>query len=243
MNKIKIKDLKEICGDIDLIISDKDNQLDHKHLFLHLEHALTKQISYDEIVLVCETIVKIAQTKKRVLRRIEKDFWRFVNHVSTKIILMPGLDIEDDEELLPNTAYNDPGKRILSRLIGLVQEVMALKDDNSKGSGLRRASALSLLGYMIQYYHIECAKELFVNSINSKNKNEQYEALQGLEEYYEVTEDELEADLIKALNAIKNETNDRTVASTCLQIQINAGIMNELTAVFQIDDWKEEHDH
>lgn len=241
MEKIKKRNIKEICNEIDLIIAGKDNRIDYKYIFLHLDDALTKKINYGEIVLICETIIKIAKTKNRILRYLEKDFWSFINKVPFQIILIQGLDIIENEELLSNTDYDNTNKRILSRLIGLVQEVIELKDDNSKGSELRRAGSLRLLGEMINYYHIPIAKSLFVDSVNSKNKKEQYEALQGLENYYAVSEDEIDDDLIKILNVIKKETDDRTVASTCLQIQINAGIIDEMIAVCEIDDWKDEH--
>jgi hypothetical protein len=241
MEKIKKRNIKEICNEIDLIIAGKDNRIDYKYIFLHLDDALTKKISYDEIVLICETIIKIAKTKNRIIRHLEKDFWSFINKIPFHIILIQGLDIIENEELLSNTDYDNTNKRILSRLIGLVQEVIGLKDDKSKGSELRRAGSLRILGGMINYYHIAIAKSLFVDSMNSKNKKEQYAALEGLENYYDVSEDEIEDDLVKILNDIKNETDDRTVASTCLQIQINAGIIDEMIAVSEIDDWKDEH--
>lgn len=241
MNKNKKMDIKEICNEIDLIIAGKDNRIDYKYIFLHLDDALTKKISYGEIVLICETILKIAKTKNRIIRHLEKDFWSFINRIPFQLILIQGLEISENEELLSNTDYEKTNKRILSRLIGLVQEVIELKDDNSKGSELRRAGSLMILGEMINYYHIPIAKSLFVDSINSKNKKEQYAALEGLENYYDVSEDEIEDELVKILNDIKNETDDRTVASTCLQIQINAGIIDEMTAVCEIDDWKDEH--
>jgi len=241
MNKIKKKDIKEICNEIDLIIAGKDNRINYKYIFLHLDDALTKKISYGEIVLICETIIKIAKTKNRIIRHLEKDFWSFINKIPFQIILIQGLDISENEELLSNVDYDNTNKRILSRVIGLVQEVIELKDDNSKGSELRRTGSLRIIGEMINYYHIPIAKSLFVDSINSKNKKEQYAALEGLENYYDVSEDEIEDDLVKILNDIKNETDDRTVASTCLQIQINAGIIDEMIAVCEIDDWKDEH--
>lgn len=241
MNKIKKKDIKEICNEVDLIIAGKDNGIDYKYIFRHLDDALIRKVSYVEIVLICKTIIKIAKTKNRIIRHLEKDFWSFINKIPFQIILVQGLDISENEELLSNTNYDNTNKRILSRLIGLAQEVIELKDDNSKGSELRRAGSLEILGDMINYYHIPVAKKLFMNSINSKNKKEQYAALEGLENYYDVSEDEIEEDLVKILNDIKNETDDRTVASTCLQIQINAGIIDEMTAVCEIDDWKDEH--
>jgi hypothetical protein len=240
MIKIK-KNIKEICDEIDLIIDGKDNKVDYKYIFLHLDDALTQKISYGEIVLICETIIKIAKTKNRIIRHLENDFWSFINKIPFQIILIQGLDIRKNEELLPNTDYDNTNKRILSRLIGLAQEVIGFKDDNSKGSDLRRAGSLRILGEMINYYHIPVAKNLFVDSINSKNKKEQYAALEGLENYYNVSEDEIEDDLVKILNVIKKETDDRTVASTCLQIQINAGVIDEMIAVCEIDEGKDEH--
>lgn len=241
MIKIKKKNIKEICNEIDLIIDGNNNKIDHKYIFLHLEDALTKKISYGEIILICETIIKIAKTKNRIIRHLEKDFWSFINKIPFQIILIQGLDIRENEELLSNTDYDNTSKRILSKLIGLVQDIIGLKDDNSKGSELRRAYSLKLLGELNNYYHIPMAKNSFLDSINSKNKKEQYEALLGLENYYNVSEGEIEDDLVKILNDIKNETDDRTVASTCLQIQINAGIIDEMIAVTKMDDWKDEH--
>ena len=80
-----------------------------------------------------------------------------------------------------------------------------------------------------------------MNSINSKNEKEQYAALEGLENYYDVSEDEIEDDLVNNLNDIKDKTDDRTIASTCLQIQINAGIIDEMMTLDEIDDWKDEY--
>jgi len=233
--------IKEICNEIDLIIAGKDNRNDYKYIYMHLGYALAGKIKYSDIALVCETIIKIAKTKNRILRHLENDFWGFINAVPFKIIFIKEFEIGEDEELLANTAYDNTNKRILSRILGLVEEVIGLKDDHSKGSDLRRAGSLSVLGQMICYYHIPVARRLFVDSIKSTNKNEQYEALQGLENYYDFTDDEIEDDLLEALDDIKDKTDDRTVASTCLQIQINAGIINELSAQFEIEDWRDEH--
>jgi len=241
MEQIRKKDINGICKEIELIIDGSDNRIDYKYIFLDLDDALTKNISYDEIVLICETVIKIAKAKNRIIRHLEKDFWSFINRIPFQIILLRGLDIDDNEELLSNTNYDNTSKRILSRLIKLAQEILEIKDDNSKASDLRRTGSLKLLVEMINYFHIPVAKKLFVDSINSKNIKEQYAALEGLENYYNVSDDEIDDDLIQNLNLIKKNTGDRTVASTCLQIQINAGLIDEMTAGFEIDDWKDDH--
>lgn len=249
--------IKEICNEIDLIIAGKDNKNNYKYIFFHLNDALTKDVSYEEIVRICETILKIAKTKNRILRFLEKDFWSFIKTIPILFFINQNIDINEDaevdedevevevevEELLPNTSYDNMHKKALSRILGFAQEILQLKDDNSKGSDLRRTGSLEILGELINYYHIPFVKNLLVNSISSKNKKEQYAALEGLEQYYEACEDDLDDDLLEILNSIKDETDDRTVASTCLQIQINAGIIDEMSALFEIDDWKDEHDY
>lgn len=241
MEIIRKKDLREVCNEIELIIEGSDNKSDYKYIYLNLDEALTKEINYAEIELICKTVIKIAKTKNKILRFLEKDFWRFINKIPFKIILLQTLDFEENEELLSNKAYENENKRVLSRLIRLAQAILRLKDDNSKGSDLRRAGSLRLLVELINYYHIPAAKELFLASINSKNAKEQYTALEGLENYYNLTEDEITADLVQNLNLILKDTKDRSVASTCLQIQINAGIINGMTAISEIGKLKVDH--
>jgi hypothetical protein len=241
MEKIRKKNIKEICKLVDQIIDGSDNKMDYKYISFHLNEALTHKISYDDIELISETVVKIAKTKNRIIRHIEKEFWEFVNNVPFQILLVQELDIDEEEELLSDMDYNTPGKKILSRLLGLTQEILGIKDDNSKGSDLRRSGSLRLIADLISYYQFPIAKELFVESINSKNVKEQYTALEGLENYYSFSDDDIEDDLIQNLDRIIDETNNRTVASICLQIQINAGLIDEMTALFEMDEWKDDH--
>lgn len=158
---MKYKNIKEICREIDLIIEKKDNKNDYKYLYSDMINALQKKIDYSEIVIFCNTVLLIAKTKNRILRYLEKDFWDFINKMPFQLLLIQRIEISKNEIIESNTDYDNQGKKILSRLIGL---------------------------------------------------------------------DEI----------IKN-TDDRTVASTCLQIQINAGIIDEIIAVHEMDDWKDDH--
>ena len=242
MSKIKKhKTITEICTEIDLIIENKDNKNDYKYLYSDFSHALSGKIEYSAIIIFCDTVIKIAKTKNRRLRYLEKDFWDFINKLTFQLIIIQEIDILENEEIESNIDYKNQGKKILSRLIGLSKEILELEDDNSKGSEIRRASALKLLADLTNYYNILNVKKIFLNSTKSKNKSEQYNALEGLENYYEVTDEKIDNELINVLNEIIRETNDRSIASTCLQIQINAGIIDELTAVHKIDNWKDEY--
>jgi hypothetical protein len=241
MTIILNKSIKAICEEIDLIIAGKDNRNDYKYIYLQLEQALTKKITNVEIELICAAILKIATTKNRILRHLEKDFWAFIQKIPLKLILMEKFEIGENEELLSNYDYDNPNKRILSRLVGLIQDVMMLKDDASKGSDLRRAGSLTLLGDLINYYDVPVAKTYFLNSFESKNKDEQMAALEGLENYYVYYDDEIEDEIIDRLDDIISKTDEEDVASTCFQIQVSAGVLDQMSASFQMNDWKDGH--
>ncbi|WP_162419366.1 hypothetical protein [Cyclobacterium roseum] len=147
-------------------------------------------------------------------------------------------DEDEWEELLSNTPYADRKKRKFSKLLGLAEEILKLKKDRSRASEMRRAASLELISEIMEYYIIPTALPLFWKSLQSENKGEQYAALEGLANYYAYTEDEIDSGLIEILNGILSETDDRFIASTCLQIQINAGIIDEGTALWELDEWK-----
>lgn len=238
---IKMKNVNVICELIDQIINGLDNKKDYKSIPLFLDLSLSEEIGYDEIELLSETVIKIAKTKNRTLRHLEKNFWDFINRFPFQNILIRKLEISDNEELEANTDYENIEKKKLSRLLGLALEILEIKDDNSRGSILRRSGSLEFILNLIDFYDIPIAKKLFVESINSNNLKEQYMALQGLENYYRVTDDELEDKLLKKIIRIKDKTKDRDIATICLQILINAGIIDEFDAVLEMGDWKSKN--
>ena len=130
---------------------------------------------------------------------------------------------------------------MISRILGLSQSILDLPKDKTKSCEKRRALAIEAVSELINYCNIANAKELFLTSIKSDKNNEQYSALQGFENYYDITDEEIDVDTLNVLNKIVKETDDRTIASTCLQIQINAGVIDEFNAIIEMDDWKDEH--
>jgi len=241
MSKNEKKTIKEICLEIDLIIEDKADKVDYKYNGFNLNNALKGTLTTEDSELICTTVIKIAKTKNRILRHLEKGYWAFIDQIPFALILSEELVINDNEELLPNTAYKQHNKKILSQFLGLAYEILALKDDNSKGSDLRRSGSVKLIVELLDYYHIPGVKDLLLNSINSKNENEQFNALEGLESYFSIYDDEIEAEFVQNLNSIHNNTEDRTIAYLCLQIQVTTGAMDEGTALFKLDDWKDAH--
>jgi len=239
----KNRNLIEICTEIDNIIQtshEKSKKSEYNDLMTDFDRALLNGFDYEQIDALCNITVKIAKTKNRVIRYIEKDIWRDIPDIPLRIIQDGDFEIAEDEILTPDGEYQNEIKKILSRLLKLSYDILELEDDKSKSSEIRRAGALKTIAEIINYYVVTDSKLTFIKSINSINPKEQHSALIGLENYYGTTDDEIDKKLLKNLNKIIKETDDRAVASTCLQIQINAGVIDELSAVFLIDDWKDE---
>lgn len=192
--------------------------------------------------MLCDTILLMAKTKNRVIRYIEDDFWKPILILSYFLIEQSDTEvtIDENEELLPNEDYaNEPKKNII--ILGLCYQILNSKNDRAKNCNQRRSNALETIATLLDYYIIKDAKPLFLQSILSKGRNQQYSAFEALSNYYEISEDELDEGLLIKLDTIAKETDNQDIASTCLEILINAGVIDEMEAICKMDDWKHEH--
>jgi len=239
--KLKIyNSIVEICNDIDLIIQG-DVNITIKSVMFQCSNVLKRELEYSEINSYCDTIIKVAKSKNRKLRTIENDLWDFLTQGFLFKIVGSNFDIDRNNNLISNTEYENHKRRMISRMLGLSLSVLALPLDKTKSCEKRRASAIELLAEISNYCKFSKAKELFLASINSNSKREKYNALIGLENYYNFTEENIDENTLKFLTRTIKETDDRTIATTCLQIQINAGLLDEFSAMVEIDNWKDEH--
>jgi len=237
--KNKNRNLTEICVEIDKIIqtsSEKSKKSEYNDLMSEFDSALFNRIDYKQVDDLCNITVKIAKTKNKIIRYIEKGIWREIPDLPFRLFQDSDLEIDENEVLKPDSEYENEIKKILSRLLKLSYDILELNDDKSKSSEIRRAGALETIAELLDYFLINECKSIFLKSINSKYPKEQYSALVGLEKYYATNDDEIDDKLLENLKKIIHETDDRTVASTCLQIQINAGLKDEFSAVCSIDD-------
>lgn len=237
----KNKNLKEICEAVDMIIENKDGANDYKNFHLDLYSALQKVLDFDEIVLFCDAVLRMSTAKNRRLRYIEKDFWDFIKRVPIQLLHVQKIDFVQAEVIEAGVSYDNEGKKILSALLDLSKKILELPGEKSVVSGYRKAAALDFVSLMINYYDYQEAGSLFLKSIVSNNKKEQLSALVGLETVFEYTDEEIGQELVDALNSIIRETDQRIIASSCLQILINANVIDTFEAVCIIDDWKERN--
>jgi hypothetical protein len=63
-------------------------------------------------------------------------------------------------------------------------------------------------------------------------------AIKGLGNYYNSVDEEIDPDITKKMDDAIDRSNDRSFVFTCLEFQINAGLISEFSAMCQMDDWK-----
>jgi len=222
--KNKQKTIDEICSGIYGVLEDKNlKKADCYTLLADLNAAMYSKIDFIQLNQLCEIILKIAKTKNRAIRFVESSLWDEIPHLLYNLIDNYDLDLDEEEELKPDVKYSNEAKKMLSRLLQLSYEALSLNDDKSKAGEVRREGALKLISELVEYYIVPESKALFLNSLKSSNKREQYFALIGLQNYYAACDEKIDADLIENLANLFDVTDDDSIASTCLQIKVNAG--------------------
>jgi len=73
------------------------------------------------------------------------------------------------------------------------------------------------------------------------DSGEQYYALEGFERYFLLHVEKIPNELLNELKHIFETTKRREIASTCLEIEMNIGLIEQHDAVFRMDDWKDKN--
>lgn len=239
--KHKFKTIEEICSIVDLIIEKKAGKNVHKSLCMDLNCIDYYNVEYTDMVKLCDKILLMAKTRNRIIRHIEDDFWKTIIDLPFNFIILSDFEVDENEELLLGEDYSNKHKKILLLILELSIQVLNLKNEETKSCDERRSNALKTISELLDYYVIKDARALLLKSIESKGNKEQYAALEALANYYDLSESELDKQLIEKLNTIIDETDDQNTAMSCLEILVNTGVIDEMEAMNRMDNWKDEY--
>ena len=186
-------------------------------------------------------VYSCALTKGKIYRYIENSIWNSLVPLPFKLNTAP----EDDDfiELESNPeriGYINEIDRINQRFIDLCFKILDLKRKRQNFK-IRRENAIKIVGNMLNFYAIPQSYNYFKRSISYMDSKEQYFALQGFERYFLLHEEEIPDDLLIELRHIFETTKKREIASTCLEIEMNVGLIEEFEVVFKMDNWKEKN--
>lgn len=222
-------------------ITYKDNIRQMNDLFNKLRFP---EIREEEVKVLISLHRELSKIKNRKAIYLEEEIARLVLVNLPIRIQMKDKDISDDIEELTEEYDTDQRAtiKLSSELLKYAKEVIASKDDKSKRYKKRVIEAIRLLTELNKFYEIKGVKEIFQSKIEDKDGDLQFAVLSGLEEYYDYRNvDELTEEEEGKLEQIIKTTKDRSIASTCCQILINAGKMDEFEAVITMDDWKDKN--
>ncbi|MEL7121855.1 MAG: hypothetical protein AAFO07_20575 [Bacteroidota bacterium] len=174
------------------------------------------------------------------------------NEIGRRILVDLPLSIRMKDEEIPEdileelkSDFQDEEREAIkmsSELLKYGKEIIMSKEDKSKRYKNRVKQAIRMLNELQQFYEIKGIKEIFKSKIEDKDKDLQFFAIHGLEIYYAYEHaEELTKEEEKKLEEIIKSTPTREIASTCCQILINAGKIDEFGAVTRIDDWKDRN--
>jgi len=199
----------------------------------------------EQIIVLISIHRELSQIKNRKASYLEEEIARLILVSLPFKIRMNDEKIPDDvvEELKDKYDSNQRvAIKMSSELLSYGKEVLASKEDKAKRYKKRIKEIIRMLNELQQFYDIKGIKEIFKKRMDDKDKDLQYFALYGLEIYYaHESAEELTKEEEEKLEEIIYSTKSREIASTCCQILINVGKIDEFSAVIRIDDWKERN--
>lgn len=146
---------------------------------------------------------------------------------------------EDTVEELHECSDQREALKMSATLLRHSKEVLASKPEKSKRYKKRVKEAIRLLDKLQQFYKIIDIKDIFKSKMEDSDHDLQFFALYGLENYfaYETTDKLTKEEELK-LERIIESTDMRETASTCCQILIHTGKIDEIGAMMKMDKWK-----
>ncbi len=242
---MKIKKVKEkvlqICESEEMPY--KENKQTLIDLFDDLDNIRVNKPNKLQVLLAL--LRELANIKNRKAAFFEERTYRMKLSNLAFSIRMNDDDAPEDviEELSENYADNArPAIKMNSELLKYAKEIIAGPEDKSKRYKKQVAMAMMILNDLQEFYLIPDVKEIFQSKAEDKDEDLQQAALNGLEIYY-ATEDAgemTEAEQEKVEKIIKS-TKNRSIASTCCQVLINAEKIGDLGAIMRMDGWKDRN--
>lgn len=139
----------------------------------------------------------------------------------------------------------DSSKRVCHKIaLEILELSIELFDFNlSRDSyrSVRRQKIIEVLCYLVESYDIPKAFNMCSTALHSNKKNQIHAAIGFYEAHFDLLTDDEKKEVIEKIYSIVPKTEDRSVAVSALQCLVEINEISEMTALSEIDDWKERH--
>jgi len=177
-----------------------------------------------------DVLLAIAKNKSRISNYTLDEFLRIIAKWGYQIYW-----VEEEWEASKFEAFK-------AKIIDFVLTMLTtIKRSKTKTSDTLRSYLLRFLANMLRMeLHAEFLP-ILEDSIMVMNTDEQFFALEGLNNYFSWKGNKLNKELISKIDEIVEKTTVRSNASNALDVLINAGVIQQINAVFAMDHWKDKN--
>jgi hypothetical protein len=138
-------------------------------------------------------------------------------------------------------ASAQPALAVLKTLCGYALDCFVYKRPRDAASGRRREKAFEILTHAGQLMDLPEVLALARKSLRKPSGVEVEGAFLFLSHYYTSRDAEPDEQIVDELLALSQATGSRSTAVGALNVLVQTGVIDELSAVCHMDDWKDEH--
>jgi hypothetical protein len=110
-------------------------------------------------------------------------------------------------------------------------------------AGKRRTKVLEIIQHLLDYFKYSQGVELAKISLRNKGRDELNAAFELLKDYHLSREMALDIKVVEELDRIVEKTTNRSMAVGALSVMVDTGYIDEMEALFKIDEWKDKNYH
>ena len=157
--------------------------------------------------------------------------------------------IEDDGFAQPRAGFGSIGQippesrrcfEVLQCLCHYALDCLAYNKPHDSAIGRRRSIAFEILAEAVRVVDLPEVVALARKSLAKANSPTVYGALMFLQAYYVRDGWSLDDEVIEELEALSERTHARTIASSALNVLIEARVITDMDALGRMDEWKEK---
>ena len=232
-------EIKEMCEMLLKIYEKQTNENDRLSA-VQIVYKLGFEINRNNFTLedlnqILVVTIQIAKTKKRLQQILEEKLLGLISFLPHKLWM------ENEEKPRFYRGTKSKEGEIANSLISFAEEIYEIRVDRDSFAGKRRGYAIQILESLTNYFEVPEFLIMCRKSIKSKSKNEFLYTIESLKNYYLETGQLPEEEIIKEINTRIAKTKSRSEIVGGLNLQVEAGIIDELEALSRVDEWKEKY--
>lgn len=236
-------EIKELCDRITELYENPDIENQERGLAVRLIYQLQGEIKAEEfsnndLIPILETTTKICSTKRNLKQVLENELLSLITYLPHKLWMKQS---KGKSQYFEKDSQNREWQ-IAQSLIDFSKKIYEINLDRDSFAGKRRGYSIQILESLSNYFDIPEFMELCLKSLKSKSKNEFLDSIECLKEYYKEKNIVPTEDVISIIDKRIEKTKHRVEATGGLILQVETGLISELSALSRLDDWKEKND-